>query len=160
MKNKLCQNSFSLLLLLFIATTELTAQVIREDSNAIRRIDYSGVYEAHYTATLPTSIVEKGCQLELSKSLKLYQYRYFIKIPLPKRAKSDNFVFSLFGFKHTEKTVQQDLAKYYEVSKQNAWQEARKSFKDRFDLVYSTLKECISFEKLVFRAVVLKDLVR
>ena len=51
-------------------------------------VTYSGEYEVHYTATLPTNLSveddfasEKGCNIDTSKGLKLYQYRYYTTIP-------------------------------------------------------------------------------
>ena len=126
-------------------------------------IKYSGEYEVHYTATLPANLsvendisAEEGCKIDTSKGLKLYQYRYYTTIPLPKRKKGTNFLSKEFWFKHTAKTVQVDLKKHYKNSKKMAWEIVHKSFFDRLGISFKELQSCISFEELDFRPVVLK----
>ncbi len=126
-------------------------------------VTYSGEYEVHYTATLPTNLSveddfasEKGCNIDTSKGLKLYQYRYYTTIPLPKRKKGTNFLSKEFWFKHTVRTVQVDLKKHYKDSKKMAWEIAHKSFFDRLGISFEELQICISFEELDFRPVILQ----
>ena len=152
---------YFLLLLLanFIAIVQLTTVSYAQTSNA--RIEYSGVYESHYTATLPfitnKQIADnQSCQLDQNQGIVLYQYRYFTKIPMPSRKRGSNFLSKEFWFKYTEKTVKIDLAKHYKTSETSAWQRIKQSYFDKYGIEYDKLKNCISFEKLVFKPVVLK----
>ena len=140
-----------------IATLQLT--IVYAQSNT--RIEYSGVYESHYTATVPfitnKQIADnQSCQLDWKKGIILYQYRYFTKIPMPSRKRGSNFLSKEFWFKYTEKTVKIDLAKHYKTSETSAWQRIKQSYFDKYGIEYEKLKSCISFEKLVFKPVVLK----
>lgn len=135
---------------------ELKAQY--PDSNAILAIYYYGHYEAHYTATLPTHLEKEGCVLDFEKDLKLYQYRYFTTIPLPEKKNSS--LFKIFKSKHTEKTVKEDLRKYFEKSKERAWVNIRKHLSEQLQHDYESIKNCIAFENLDFRAVVIEEVRR
>ena len=155
------QAKYYLAILSIVLSCEtLKAEKYDSNSNAYLAVYYHGRYEAHYTATLPANLKEKGCLLDFQKDLKLYQYRYFTNIPLPKRNKTNNQFLKIFKYKHTEKTIKEDLKKYYKQSKALAWKNIRQSLAENLGKNYESIKTCIAFENLNFNAIVIEEIRR
>ena len=135
----------------------IKAQKYGAESNAVFSTSYYGLYEGHYTATLPVDLEENACALDFASGLKLYEYRYFTKIRLSKVKKYDNKLQEVFKTQYNKKDVEENLKSYYNRAKKQAWENIKEHLKNRFLHPYETIKNCISFENLDFRAVIVKE---